>query len=184
MNCINNYLYVTFDENHRFLRTLDGGMEVIVPEMWEYTDDWGQKNGRMDGNLNGLEANPQIAYVLAGNNNFNPGDKVFLHFLAWENALKLDLDNYSGCFIRESDVFFVDNGEILMCKDTYLGIRVMREIFGMEAKSECYIELTDVCDGRYGKGDVIVTIDDAQYPVQYRDKEYIKVMKNEIVGIK
>jgi len=195
MNCINDHIYITFDQDDRFKKILPGGAEIIMPKVWDYVDDYGQKNGKWDTNLNGLEANPQVGYVLVENPayRFKSGDKIFMHFLAYENRWRVSIGDYDGYAISANDIFFTDNGTIEMVDGVYLGKQLYDDIpqtpsglyIGhVERKKECYIELTHVpLRSPYKPGNIIFTVDGAQYPVRYNGMELIKVLENEIVGV-
>lgn len=193
INCINSYIFISFDPFEKFIRVLPDGSKLIVPEFFEHIDDYGLYTGKMDRNLNGLETNSQTGYVIFENKKFKfkSGDKVFFHYLAID--YKCEVNGLTGAFINANDVFFTDNDGIEMCDGVYLGEQIVKEVPRtasgiwldfMERPKECYIKLTHVpSKSDFKVGDVVFSIDRLQYPIVYEGKSLIKLASHEIVGL-
>jgi hypothetical protein len=193
MRCIRDNIFISFDPLERFRRSMPDGSTLIIPEFWDHVDDYGQKSGKMDRELNELKTNPQIGYVIHPNDKFKfkPGDKIFMHYLSID--YRCTVGDQVGAFTNANDIFFTDNGEIEMCDGVYLGEQLIDEIPRtaggiwldfMERKKECHIKLTHVPNGSELKpGDVVFSIDGAQYPIFYNNQKYIKLLDSEIVGL-
>lgn len=197
MKCINHYIYITFDESDRFAHQLPNGMSLIIPKVWQHTDEYGMKTDKQEENHNQLETNPQVGYVLAGNPNhpdITAGNKVYLHFLAYTNRQPIA----DGYMIDARDVFFLldENDNPVMLPKTYLGTQIIEEaprsargIYltpGTDRKVECRIRITHVpaeSPAEFTIGAEVISVDKAQYPIEYAGVKYIKLAEHEIVGI-
>lgn len=189
MNCIRNNIFVTWNPEERFT-VLFGDKSIIIPFKWQHLDEYGFATDKMEENINYLQTAQQTAYVLAENPKFKfkKGDKVIFHYLAI--SYKCTVDGIDGAFIDATDIFFRDNGEIDMADGYYLCEQLFDDIpqtpsgiflEHIERKKECHLKVLHG-SGLYQPGDIVFSIDGAQYKFTYEGKEYIKLKEEEIVG--
>jgi len=197
MKCINDWIFVSYDDRSKFYHTLPNGVELVIPIVWEQRDEYGFYTGQRTENLDRKEANPQVCYVLSENPRYpeyKVGDKLFTHYLEYENGDTV-LGEVTGKMIKGNSVFFKvgEGGEMLPTKGTYIAERIAGKRFTplgillpdwIPNFKKCHVRLTVTpTDSPYNVGDVVLTIDDNQYMFEYEGKVHVKVYDHEIIGV-
>ena len=198
MRTLGKNIFVAFDLAHN--KEFDvGGTTLIRPDGW--ASDLNE--GKTESNVNHLETNPQVAIMLADNPTYglNKGDKVFLHYMAFEWAEAIQMDGMNGWVVPDADyVFFkIVDDKFVMVNDTYIGQRIYKdnkdERTGLyltsqaEVAVESNIELTHIPEKQSRErahltvGTKVLTVDDNQYIFEYEGKSYVKLSGDEIVGV-
>lgn len=200
MNTIGDRVIVKFDLNHNKVFDI-GGIEIIKPDIWEY--EQGESDDKMEGKVNKLLVNPQIATVMLTNSKHkvSKGDKVFLHYMAYEHAEDnpISLGDEECHMINGMFILFkiLEEGQIQLMDDIFLGEVILENRLSLSGihinvfnkRKSATIKIThvpDLCEKthRFLKpGHIVKTIDDYQYPLTFNNKEYIKLTTEEIVGI-
>lgn len=197
MRLLNNYICVIFitDHNHKIGIGLNG-MPIIRAEKWLNTEaEEADAPSRFDENENYLETNPQICIVKhpSAYHGYQPGDKLFLHYMAWEWA---EATEYGYVVEADQILFKINEDETLMVvNDTYLGeFLYEREeetetgfVTVKEKKDSLKIKITHLARNHneafgFGIGDVIISIDKNNYQFNYNGGKYIKLTRDEIVS--
>lgn len=201
MRCVNNFLGVKFDPTHnKVVGKGINGLDIIRPDEWLHKDDEGKQT--FQENTNYLETKPQICTVIVANDNYpyQVGDKLFVHYMAWETAKCGDIVTHEA-FIVADYVFFtiLPNGELKMAKENYIGKQLYTEdivtksgIFlqGGRPKS-LQIRITNIPQeppkwyGRHPvvKDDIAISCDGYNYEFKYDGQKYIRLKWSEIAGI-
>lgn len=200
-NCLNNYLYVRFDRNDKQSFKL-GSLELVKPLEWASrteqgdikTDDYG--NTKFEENTNYLETKPQICEVLTANSKYpyKKGDRLFCHYMAFESSQFGDILTYEA-FINASFVILTiePDGSYTMAEDTYLAEQVLTDdemtpngiiinAFGGRPKLCELRVINSPKQGRFSPGEVVMSIDNYNYPCEIEGKNYIMIRDREIVG--
>lgn len=196
MECLNNNIFVRYDLSHNKVFKI-GDLELIRPDAWEVKDDSAEDMTKTESNVNKLHVHPQIATIVKENGKFpyKKGDKVFLHYMAYEWAEQFEIDGEDCTMIDGEYVLFViKDGEFIMPEGFYLG----EEIFTEGAKTESGIYLTPFDkvkkammitithkpegDNFVEIGETVLSCDDKQYILNINDKDYVWLKKSEIVA--
>lgn len=197
MQLLNNNVIVKFDESHNKKFNI-GGIELVRPDTWVF-DELSTGETQYQKQYDLRQTTPQIATIKVSNKRFNElkeGDRVFTHYLAFDTSeeIKIDEDNYRT--IGLGSIFFkiLSDEELWMMDDNYLGEEIFEEeevtpsgiiltAFGAKKKRST-IKITHVPENSpYVKvGDVVYTIDDNQYTLDFLGKKYIKLNTWHIVA--
>lgn len=197
-SCKNVNLFVSYDMSHNKVFSI-AGIEIIRPDEWEAEKLSEDAMKQTESNVNKLDVHPQIATVLIPNLKFpfKKGDKVFLHYMAFEWAERLEIEGESGFMIDAEYVLFVmEDGKYIMPKDYYLGEQVYAE--AERTASGIYVTPFDTVkkameitithkpqgDDYVGIGDTVYSVDDKQYVLKVDGKEYVWLKKSEIIAKK
>lgn len=197
MNCPNNNIFVKYDLTHNKEFDLGNGVKLIRPDAWHVNDNSLEDTTKTESNVNKLEVHPQIATVVHGNRKFpyHKGDKVFLHYMAFEWAEEFNIDG-EPCTLVDADyvLFVIKDEEFVMPSDYYLGEQVYKEgektasgiylTSQAEVKVAMEIKITHKpanCDF-VDIGETVLTVDDKQYVLKINNKEYVWLKKSEIVA--
>ncbi len=193
MNILHNKLIVKFDEKH--LKEFDlGGITIIRPDEWLHKEEDGKQ--KFAENTNYLETKPQIATVTHANSKlpYKVGDKLFLHYMAHETASYFN-EETKEAFINADYVFmtFNEDGTYKMADGIYFG----EQLFDDDEKTESGI-IINVLGGKpklcniklchlpahtgFERNEVVLTIDNYQYPLKVDGKDYIMLREREIIG--
>jgi len=198
MNCINNYLLVEFTEDRLHI-DLGGGLKLLKPDRYLFQDSTSDGEASKTVQVTDRRlVNPQICRVLAPNSRYNQlkaGDSLFVHYGAIEASESLKMDYIDCHFIDAGMVFFRigEDGVIYPQPNIYIGEVVEVEAARTESgiyltaqatiKQERRIRILFVPeDNDYEPGDVVVTVDDYQYELDFNGKKYIKLDERYIVG--
>ncbi len=194
MKPLNGRFIGQFDESHQRVIKI-GNVELVRAEMWEAKQGDKDKHTTFEENFNYLETKPQIAVVTHSNADypFLPGDKVFLHYMAYETAKYAD-EATKEAFILGEYVFFtfMPDGTWKMAENYYLG----KLIYEKEQKTKSgiiinwndrpvanQIEITHAWEGGdYKPGETVLTIDNYQYVFKHEGQEYVMLRDREIVA--
>ena len=199
MEAIGSRVFVKFDESHNKVFNV-GGIELIKPDVWTYKA--GESDDKMEGKVNKLLINPQIAEVVATNpkHKIAKGDKVFVHYMAyeWKDENAINLNGIDCTAIDANQVIFkiIDN-EIELVDDVFLGELIYEDkmttsglIINVDnVRKAATIKITNkpknVKRGyeMIKEGMTVTTIDDHQYIINFNKKDYVVVKSHEIVGI-
>lgn len=207
MKCNGRYIGVVFDESHLKSYDLGNGIKLERAESWRAREDDGETNTKLVTNVNHLEVNPQIGWVAITNSeyNFEIGDKIFMHYLAYEmfEDRIVDSEDREVYFVDATYVFFKIKDELEMMPNTYLGIphiepppQTASGIFltsQREVKDELRVTIThepQSAPNRFGiviprnadVGDVVLPMDRSNYYIKLDDKEYVVLKEHEIIG--
>lgn len=208
MRAIGNKIGVVFDEDHLKTYNLGNGIKLHRAESWVGKEGDEEGHTKTQSNVNHLETNPQIGWVAMANDNYDlkVGDKVFMHYLAFEEFdEKIEIDGKDCYLIDESFIFFtMKDGEYKMRPNTYLGTIIFEEppktTFGIyltsqeAVKNDLKISITHtpmptineygvLIDNVCKMGDVIMPVDRSNYPLTVDDIDYVMLKDTEIVGI-
>ncbi len=203
MKCMNNYIAVEFDREYQKTRQIEGGITLIKPDQWLYTEGTETNNGaKYDTQRDLKEVNSQIATVVAENYtvdertgnrrcSLRTGQKIFVHFLEYDRATPFDVDGKEHSFIDFRSVFFVihGDGDYEMTPDTYLSEPCMIESPKTESgiflcsdealkRDSLKVRITHAPkDGtaEYSIGDIIICTDSFDYRLKVDGREYIKL---------
>lgn len=208
MRAIGNKIGVVFDDNHLKTYDLGNGIKLHRAETWVGKEGDEEGFTKTESNVNHLETNPQIGWVVMPNDKYDlkVGDKVFMHYLAFEEfEEKIEIDGKDCYLIEENFIFFtMENGEYKMRPNTYLGTIIINEppksTFGIYLtsqdafKNDLKISIThspipvtnehgvfieNVCK----VGDIVMPIDRSNYPLTVDEVEYVMLKDTEIVAI-
>lgn len=195
MKLLNGLIGGTFDKSHnkKVGVGLDG-IEIIRADKWLNMDAM-QKDGvtsRFNENVNYLETNPQIFVVThpSSLHKYKVGDRLFLNYMAYEWAENTE---YGEIIDADFIMFKInDDDSFELIDGLYLG----EEIFSAEIvthggifisggkKDNLRVKLTHIpLNSKFEIGDIVVSIDKNNYPLNYWGKTYIKLMEQEIVGV-
>lgn len=173
------------------------GLDLIRADMWlnKEAEEDENSTSRFNENENYLETNPQICTVLHANAKlkYKPGDRLFVHYMAWEWSERTEY----GSVIDTNYIFFqiMDDGSFETVNDLYLGepIYSNEEIQGGiillgGKKDNLRVKITHVPIMENSRpvcavGDTVVSIDKNNYEFDYWGTKYIKLTKDEIVGV-
>lgn len=208
MKCINRNIGIVFDESHLKTYNLGNGITLERAEAWKVRDDDGETNSKIATNVNHLEVNPQIGWVAITNDKypFQIGDKVFMHYLAFEmfEDKIVDEEDREVYFVDAGYIFFTIKEELEMCPKVYLGIVDIDEppktdsgiyLTSLEeVKNEMSITIThapEIVPNDFGiviprvaeVGDKVVPMDRSNYNIKLDDKDYVVLKEHEIIGI-
>lgn len=198
---VNKYLGVRFDANHNKIigKGIDG-QGIIRADEWLHKDDDGKQT--FQENMNYLETKPQICEVLAANDRYpyKVGDKLFVHYMAWETAQCGDLITNEAVIIADY-VFFtiLSDGKMKMAENNYLGKQLYTDdiitksgIFlqGGRPKS-LQIRITNMplnlpkwhIKHPVNIGDTVISCDGYNYEFKYEGEKYIRLKDTEIAGV-
>lgn len=196
MRLLGNKAIVEYDRSHgKILAKGIGGTEIVRAEKWLNHDAEENENttSRFDENTNYLETNPQIAIIKHPNINLDyvAGDKIFLHYMAWEWA---ELTEH-GHLIDTDFILFqiLPHGTFKLPDNLYLGEAVYSEeeitpsgIIMLEGKKDnLKVKLTHLAQNNTDLkvGDIVLSVDKNNYEFDYWGKKYVKLMSDEIVGV-
>lgn len=196
MKMHNNKILVKFDENHN--KTVSkglNGLDIVRPDRWYNNDGTEDSNKeKYNENTNFLETHSQICTVIAPStkHHYKIGDVLFVHYMAKETCEAIDLNGVTGDVIDTYFILFqIVDGEFKMVDGMYLGEQQYTEeevrpsgIILSEKKEGLRVKITHVPDNSVlNVGDIVTTIDDKQYELNYWGKKYIKLVEHEIVGV-
>lgn len=187
MKLLRDMIGVEFDMSHNNVYNV-GGIELVRPDKWEHENTSYSETGTMyQKNTNLKDTLPQIATVIVENDNmpFKMGDKVFVHYLALNNAQEIE----GVTAIHGKSVFFKikDDGSYEMMEDVYLGQRVFNELekttsgiyltSGEKGKEPLKIRITHAPKNSplFKVGDTVLTVDDNQYELNVYEDGHIKL---------
>lgn len=176
-----------------FRESLRVEMHYAQQEAEQAAQELAQSTSRFDENTNYLETNPQIAVVKHPNAKlkYEVGDTVFLHYMAWEWAEPTD----DGHVIDTDFILFqiLEDGTLEMIDDLYLGEAVYSSeeitpsgIILLEGKKDnLKVKLTHLPKNNKDlkAGDIVLSVDKNNYEFDYNGKKYVKIMRDEIVGV-
>lgn len=208
MKCINRNIGVVFDETHLKTYDLGNGIKLDRAESWAVREDDGETSSKIATNVNHLEVNPQIGWIAITNDKypFKVGDKVFMHYLAFEmfEDRIVDEQDREVYFVDANYIFFTIKEELEMMPKVYLGIPKIEEppktasgIYTTsleEVKNEMSITITHVPESVCNDfgitlpmvaeiGDKVVPMDKLNYYIKLDNKEYVVLKEHEIIGI-
>ncbi len=210
---MNNRVIVLFDHNWNS-SLVDQGNGIMVPERFIIEDGDEDADAAHAVTTDRRLINPQKITVIQGNEQWvnhikynysgyerdlilkstplvTPG-RYFVHYGAFEVATFID-DEHHAIIPAKMLLFGID--PIRCMPGTYLG----EEVFGelpitesgiyttpqLEEKEGILVRVTHVPeDSKVSVGDIIVTVDQYQYELNYEGKKYLKVDDAEIVGVK
>lgn len=195
MRTINTSVFVKFDLDHNKVWTF-GEHKIYRPDHWVDGEE-----EKAEGNVNHLDTNPQVADVLADCDNYEvqKGDKVFLHYMAFEWAEEMEIEGQKGHIIQGDYILMKIKGENFeMIGDTYLGQQEFTKemvldwglILNVEKRPVAstivltHLPIEPKAERKELKaGDTVISIDDNQYIFDYGGKKYVKLTGDEIVGV-
>lgn len=198
MEAINNNIGIVFDEEDKRFYDLGNGLKLERADSWRFNEGTSDKHTRVETNVNHLDVNPQFGRVVVENTKFpyKSGDIVFMHYLAYE--MFEDLFEIQGddkvCFVDESLILFkIEDKEYILPEGTYLAQEVLHDaprtssgIFitpFTHIKDDLMIKITHTPEERiYQKGDVVISIDSNNYPIEVYDEKFFVIKEDEIVG--
>lgn len=219
MICKKNYLKVRFEANDRV--TLgDTGITLIRPDKWVERDRNGEiKTDDKDGttkfgfNVDCKETNPQVCVVLASSDKYpyKVGDRLFVHYMAYETAMQIDLETLEAMIDAEFVFFKIENDEIgELANDIYIGEPIINNevvspsgiLVEMGKRDNLRVKITHICKPFYKKiaevislkpqkltepcvkvGDIAIAIDKYNYDFTFNGKKLVKLTSGEIAGI-
>ena len=200
MKAVGDRLFVDYDMTHNKVFKING-LDLLRPDIYLFKD--GESDNKMEAKVNKLDLNPQIATVEIDNPKFNlfKGDKVFLHYMAYEwldiNEYEL-IDNKKLYCIDAKNVFFkIFEDRLELKEDLFLGEVILENKLTLSGihinienkRKESLIKITHIpkeCGKEYKQINVdtiVKTIDDNQYIINYDNKKYVVLKSSEIVGI-
>lgn len=200
MIAVNGFLHVRFDPNHnKVVGKGVNGLDIIRPDEWLHRDNEGKQT--FQENTNYLETKPQVCTVLASNDNYpyQVGDKLFVHYMAWETAKCGDIVT-NEAFIIADYVFFtiLEDGSLKMADDNYLGKQIYTDdlitksgIFLQGGKPKALqIKITHIPEKPpkwHDKfpaniGEIAISCDGYNYEFKYNGEKYIRLKNTEIAG--
>lgn len=204
--CIHNRLAVRFDKDHnRILGKGLNGAPIVRVDKWTNEATKNEETSKLEENVDYKETHPQICVVTASNEKYpyKVGDKLFVHYMAYETAELGDLVTYDA-MINADMVFFtiLPDGSWKMAKDVYIGeavvfgeeIRPSGIIASLGKKDQLRVNITHVpepIENIHGVtiwncievGEIAISIDKYNYEFAYDGKRYIKLTSKEIAGI-
>lgn len=199
MESIGSRVLVRFNESHNKVFKI-GNIELIKPDIWQYNS--GESDDKMDGKVNKLLVNPQIAEVVATNqkHKLSKGDMVFVHYMAyeWKDENSVNMNGVECTMIDGLQVFFkIVDDKIVMQPDMFLGEVIHEEKMTMSGiiisvdsvRKSATIKITNKPKSVKREWDsidvgmIVNTVDDFQYPITYNGNNYVVLKSNEIAGI-
>lgn len=201
MKAVGDRLFVDYDMTHNKVFNI-GSINLVRPDMYIFKD--GESDNKMEGRVNKLELNPQVATVELTNEKHNlfKGDKVFLHYLAYEWLDPNDYTEIDGkklYSIDARDIFFKikEDNEIELKDDLFLGEVILEDTITVSGiyinvenkRKEALVTITHIPSARKEEvkhikvGDVVKSIDDYQYILNFNNKKYVLLKSDEIVAI-
>lgn len=202
---MNNWIAVQFDEKHNY--TLGKGLknlDIIRADKWIHREDDGEQGSKYNENVNYLETHPQICTVIYENQShpYKRGDKLFVHYMAYETAEAAFGEDCENATIIDCDFIFfkiLDGGSFEMKEGIYLGeqqyteeeVRPSGIIIGGNKKEALKIRITHIPESppKWHKehpikvNDLILSIDDKNYELNFWGKRYVKLRYDEIAII-
>ena len=197
MQLLNNNVIVKFDESHNKTFNI-GAIDLVRPDTWVFDElNTGETQYQKQYDLR--QTMPQIATIKVSNkrcDELKEGDMVFTHYLAFDTSevIKIGEEDYRTVGLGSILFKILSNGEIKPMDDNYLGEEVFEEeevtasgiilsAFGSR-KKRSMIKITHIPENSpYVKvGDVVYTIDDNQYTLDFLGKKYIKLNTWHIVA--
>ena len=188
-----------FDEKHN-RSFMIGDLEIVRADLWVAKHGDEETHTTFNENVNYLETKPQIFTVThpSANHNYKEGDKLFVHYMAYETAERMDY----GTVISTDFIFFKINEDesIELVDGLYLAeslytpedIRPSGIIIGGGKKEALKVRITHVPHNKpkhYEEhpvkiGDIVLTIDDKNYEFNYLGgKKYVKLLFSEIAMV-
>ena len=200
MKAVGDRLFVDYDMTHNKVFNFNG-VEIARSDIYLFKD--GESDNKMEAKVNKLELNPQIATVELNNLKYNlfKGDKVFLHYMAYEWLNIDDFQLIEGKKLYSIDarnIFFkIIGNNIELIDDLFLGEVIIENKLTLSGihvnienkRKESLVKITHIpkeCDNEYKQINVdtiVKTIDDNQYIINYDNKKYVVLKSSEIVGI-
>ena len=200
MNCLNKRIKVKFDATHKKEIKI-GDIILLRPDEWMQRDDDGNikydpETGAVKWleNTNYLETKPQICTVLEANSKYpyKVGDRLFTHYMAYETAELGDIVTQEGFIIADYVFFtFMPDGSYNMAKEVHFAEQIYSDelktpggIILVDKRAElCQVRLTHLPEESPFKiGEVVVTIDSYNYPLEIDGRKLIMLREHEIVG--
>lgn len=199
MEAINRNLGVVFDEEDKRFFDLGNGITLERADAWRFNEGSEEKNTRVETNVNHLEVNPQFARVVVENPilPYKAGDILFLHYLAYETFEELfELQGEDKvCFIDDSYVLFkIEGDKFILPKGVYLAEEVLEDapqtasgIFltpFTHTKDDLVIRIKH-CPVEaliYADGELVISLDVHNYPIEVYGQKYFVIKEDEIVG--
>jgi len=188
---------VKFDADHnKVVGKGLNGMEIIRPDKWLNEVPDAQGNSKFQENTNYLETHPQICTVLMANPAYpySVGDKIFVHYMAWETAKNGDIVT-NEAFIFAEYVFFkiLPDGTYLMADNVYIGEQQYTDevitpsgIFlqggNVEVSRIKIIHKPNNDNGSIAVGDTVISIDRHDYNFTISGRKFVKLTQKEIVA--
>lgn len=180
------HILVEFEEKPKMSATLD----LVAPERFlvQEAEEEGETNAWAV-TTDRRTINPQIVNVIIGDDTVPTDSRCFVHYGCFEIG---QWYNDKQCIIRANMVFFMLD-PIKTFQGNYLGEEVFVEgektesgIYTtpiVEEKLPCNIVITHIPDNSsFAVGDEVITIDGAQYTLNYNGKKYIKLRDSEIIA--
>lgn len=205
-HCIHNRLAVRFDKDHnRVLGKGLNGINIIRVDKWTNDATKNEETSKQEENVDYKETHPQICVVTTSNEKYpyRIGDKLFVHYMAYETAELGDLVTYDAV-IRADMVFFtiLPDGTWRMAKDIYVGEAVILDeeitpsgiIASLGKKDQLRVKITHVPEPYQNEhgvtikpcvevGDIAISIDKYNYEFNLDGKRYVKLTSKEIAGV-
>lgn len=204
--CINNKIGVRFDSLHnRVLATGLNGLPILRVDKWTNEATKDEATSKLEENIDYKETHSQICVVTVENDKYpyRIGDKLFVHYMAWETADGGDIVTHNAVIIVDY-VFFtiLPDNSLKMAKDTYIGEPIFTDeeitpsgIFLQAGKKEALkvkiLHVPEPYVNEYGHlienvasiGDTVISIDQYNYEFNYNGKRYVRLTSKEIIGI-
>lgn len=197
MESLGNKLFVKFKSIHDLEYK---SLKLYNPNIWEM--DLEEGDLKMDGKVNKLLVNPQIATVMVTSPKFrvSKGERVFLHYMAYEWGEE-DIVHINGedCNVVDGNhiIFKIKEDDIELVPDTFLGELIEEDqktesgiiISATPIRKAATINITHVPSERVREveeikvGDIVNTVDDHQYVINFNDRKYVVAKSHEIVGL-
>lgn len=219
--CANKYLAVRFNSDHNKIYELGNtGIKLYRPDEWAERDEYGEikldentGTTKFGYNTDYKDTHPQICVVTAPNPNYpyRVGDKLFVHYMAYETAACGDIETLEAIIIADYVFFRINpDGTWDLSNDTYIGEAVITGeeispsgiIASLGKKDNLKVNITHVHQPYYKKnerypelvqnyrtypvcnvGDTIISIDKYNYEFELDGKKYIKLSAHEIATV-
>lgn len=196
MEFVGDRIAVKFNLKEKTQHTFGNGLTIEIATDWEHAEGNEAHNKLVAQNVNRIDVNPQTAeVVIAGENPFFAvGDKIFTHYMAYEDMEVIEIDGEEISIIdTELIIFKVIDGKKILPDGFYLGDQIMEKevrldsglfINVVEKKKSLTIKITDVPEkaSHIKVNDIIQSIDDYNYPFEFEGKKYIFIKDEEIVA--
>jgi co-chaperonin GroES (HSP10) len=197
MNCLHNKIKVQFEDN-TIIKI--GNVDLVMAKEWASRDKYGDVklddngNTKFEENVNYLESKPQICTVIAANNKYpyKVGDRLFCHYMSFETASNGNIADLTGYIIADYVILtFNEDGTYKMADGIYLGKQELTKeeitpsgiyLSGGKAKI-CEVRLKHLPNETpFEQEQIILTIDNYNYPCVIDGEKYIMLREHEIVG--